>query len=226
MATFETKAETKTSDGHKVVGVVQRSKAKTVHFIRHAEGTHNEAALKEGRAAYAKIEHLDARLTDLGKQQCATLKATKHGVEKEAQLVVVSPLTRAIQTAMLTIDQVEGVPWVALECVRERAGAHPCDRRRCVSELKQEYPDISFDEIKDEKDVYFDSLGEEREPNDLMADRGRELLSWLKERPETNIVVVTHSAFLLCLFNEAMQAAPETAKWFENCELRSVFLEL
>lgn len=50
-------------------------------------------------------EHLDARLTDLGKQQCAILKATNHGVAKEAKLVVVSPLTRAIQTAMLTIDQ-------------------------------------------------------------------------------------------------------------------------
>ncbi|CAN0520440.1 unnamed protein product, partial [Ectocarpus sp. 8 AP-2014] len=61
---------------------------------------------------------------------------------------------------------------------------------RCVSELKEEYPDISFDTIKDEKDIYFDSLGEEREPNDLMADRGRELFSWLKDRPETNIVVV------------------------------------
>ncbi|CAN0318761.1 unnamed protein product, partial [Ectocarpus fasciculatus] len=78
------------------------------------EGTHNEAALKEGRPAYKKIEHLDARLTDLGKEQCATLKAANHGIEKEAELVVVSPLTRAIQTAMLTIDQVEGVPWVAL----------------------------------------------------------------------------------------------------------------
>lgn len=62
--------------------------------------------------------------------------------------------------------------------------------RRCVSELKGEYPNISFDAIKDEKDVYFDSLGEEREPNDLMADRGRELFSWLKDRPETNIAVV------------------------------------
>lgn len=51
-------------------------------------------------------EHLDARLTDLGKQQCAKLKATKHDMEKEAELVVVSPLTRAIQTAMLTIDKV------------------------------------------------------------------------------------------------------------------------
>lgn len=54
----------------------------------------------------AAQEHLDARLTDVGKEQCATLKATNHGIEKEAELVVVSPLTRAIQTAMLTIDQV------------------------------------------------------------------------------------------------------------------------
>lgn len=51
-------------------------------------------------------EHLDARLTDFGKEQCSDLKATSHGVEKEAEVVVVSPLTRAIQTAMLTIDQV------------------------------------------------------------------------------------------------------------------------
>lgn len=33
------------------------------------------------------------------------MKATDHGIEKEAKLVVVSPLTRAIQTAMLSIDQ-------------------------------------------------------------------------------------------------------------------------
>lgn len=63
------------------------------------------------RSLVAIQEHLDARLTDLGKQQCATLKATNHGVEKEAELVVVSPLTRAIQTAMLTIDQARTSPF-------------------------------------------------------------------------------------------------------------------
>eukprot|EP00752_Nemacystus_decipiens_P016046 g14345.t1 len=220
------KVDEKTYNGHKVVGVVLRSKAKTLHFLRHAEGTHNEAALKEGRAAYAKMEHLDARLTDLGQQQCATLKATNHGVEKEAELVVVSPLTRAIQTAMLTIDQVEGVPWVALECVRERAGGHPCDRRRCVSELKKEYPTISFDAMEEDDDAYFDSLGDERESNEKVAGRARELFAWLKDRPETNIAVVTHSAFLLCLFNEAVLSPPDVAKWFENCELRTVMMDL
>lgn len=59
-------------------------------------------------------EHLDARLTAFGTEQCASLKATKHGLEKEAQLVVVSPLTRAIQTAILSIDQVR-LGWLVQE---------------------------------------------------------------------------------------------------------------
>lgn len=33
--------EAKTYNGHKVVGVVLRSKAKTIHFLRHAEGPKN-----------------------------------------------------------------------------------------------------------------------------------------------------------------------------------------
>lgn len=32
----------KTYNGNEVVGVVLRSKAKTVHFLRHAEGLNNE----------------------------------------------------------------------------------------------------------------------------------------------------------------------------------------
>eukprot|EP00904_Undaria_pinnatifida_P003935 jgi/Undpi1/13542/HiC_scaffold_8.g03201.m1 len=213
-------------NGHKVIGVALRSQAKTIHFLRHAQGTHNEAALVEGRAAYMKIEHLDARLTDFGIEQCASLKATKHGIEKEAQLVVVSPLTRAIQTAMLSIEQAEGVPWVALECIRERSGEHPCDRRRRVSELKVEFSSIDFDAVTDEEDVYWDALGSKRETDEAMAGRARELFAWLRARPETNIAVVTHSAFLSCLFNKALLAPPHLAKWFENCELRTIYMDL
>lgn len=32
------KIDDKTHNGHKVVGVVLRSQAKTLHFLRHAEG--------------------------------------------------------------------------------------------------------------------------------------------------------------------------------------------
>ncbi|CAN0313692.1 unnamed protein product, partial [Hapterophycus canaliculatus] len=97
---------------------------------------------------------------------------------------------------------------------------------RSVSELKEEFPTISFDAIEHEEDVYYEALGDERETNETVADRARELFSWLRDRPETNIAVVTHSAFLLCLFNEAILSPPEVAKWFENCELRTVLMDL
>lgn len=212
-------------ESRKAVGVVLRSSAKTVHFIRHAEGTHNKAAKEEGREAYDKEEHFDARLTDFGNEQCAALKATGHGIEKEAQLVVVSPLTRAIETAIRTVDQVDGVPWIALECVRERSGNHPCDRRRSIQELKLEFPNIDFDAIEDDTDVHWASLNE-RETNEALTARGHELLEWISSRPETNIAVVTHSAYLLCLFNNAILSPPHIAKWFENCELRTVLLDV
>lgn len=70
--------------------------------------------------------------------------------------------------------------------------------RRCVSELKVEYPNISFDAITDDDDAYFDSQGDERETYDSMAHRGRELFSWLRERPETNIVVVREPFLSVC----------------------------
>ncbi|CAM9268494.1 unnamed protein product [Discosporangium mesarthrocarpum] len=214
------------SNGKMMVGAVLRSKAKTVHFIRHAEGTHNEAARTEGRAAYSKIEHMDARLTDKGKDQCRNLKAVGHGIQKEAQLVVVSPLTRAIQTALLTLDQVDRVPWMALECARERAGGHYCDKRRALSVLKEEFPSINWQEVKDEEDVYWENLGGNRETDEAMKERAFELFRWIKERPETNIVVVTHSAFLSCMLNKAVSCSPELSKWFENCEARTVLLDV
>jgi hypothetical protein len=32
---------------------VQRGRTRTVHFVRHAQATHNEAALTQGRQAYS-----------------------------------------------------------------------------------------------------------------------------------------------------------------------------
>ncbi|CAM9410424.1 unnamed protein product [Choristocarpus tenellus] len=170
-------------------------------------------------------EHLDARLTDVGIEQCKALRETIHGIREEAQLVVVSPLSRALQTALLTFDQVEGIPWIALECVRERAGGHFCDRRRVLSELKQEFPTITWDEIKEEEDTYWDGFGEGRETDETLKRRAYELFRWLKDRPETNIAVVTHSAFLSCMFNKAVTCSSDLSKWFNNCELRTVLLD-
>ncbi|CAM9156015.1 unnamed protein product [Ascophyllum nodosum] len=206
----------------KVVGVMLGSQAKTIHFIRHAEGTHNKGAAEYGPGIYLNEEYADARLTEVGKEQCAKLKADNPGL-KETKLVVISPLSRAIQTALLSIEQVEGVPWIALECARERSGNHPCDRRRPVHELKEDFPTIIFDNIDEGEDKLYDA--NERESEESLMKRAKNLLDWLSGRTETNIVVVTHGVLLTCFFNEVLMAPANLAKRFENGELRTLNME-
>jgi len=91
------------------------ARAKVVHFVRHAQGTHNV------NCEYRDLLHLDARLTEKGRDQCraladrilstaassseggesrdAALRSLLHG----ADLVVASPLTRCLQTAHLSV---------------------------------------------------------------------------------------------------------------------------
>ena len=72
---------------------------KIVHFMRHGEGTHNAAAARYGREAYASWEHLDARLTEVGRAQATGCRGYAQALG--CTTVIVSPLSRAIETAVL-----------------------------------------------------------------------------------------------------------------------------
>lgn len=62
--------------------------------------------------------------------------------------------------------------------------------------LKEEFPHVDFDLIESEEDTFFDSMGSERETDDDVGVRGRELLDWIRYRPESNIVVVSRHQLL------------------------------
>ena len=73
------------------------TKTKLLHIIRHAQGYHNvDADIMRDPSG------LDARLTDEGEQQCASLRQTI--ARLEPSLIVTSPLTRTVQTAMLALE--------------------------------------------------------------------------------------------------------------------------
>ncbi|KAJ3127255.1 hypothetical protein HK100_009850 [Physocladia obscura] len=82
------------------------SRTKTIHFVRHAEGTHNAANHAHGddtptlHSTPGAWTYEDARLTDAGIAQCLGLRASL-AVAVSPQLVVVSPFSRALQTAHL-----------------------------------------------------------------------------------------------------------------------------
>jgi broad specificity phosphatase PhoE len=203
---------------------------KVVHFVRHAQGTHNV------NREYRAIENMDARLTDYGKDQCRSLaesirqsaqesstpttenaaNANLRNLHESAELVVTSPLTRCIQTSLISFPMLaeRKVPFMAHSGVRETVNWN-CDRRRNILDITKDFgkENVDFTHIPTDHDdvweVYEKRLGTPekwdtyRESGELhvVAERGRQFLEWLQTRPEQNVVVCSHCAFLRCFWN-------------------------
>lgn len=71
-----------------------------LHLIRHCQGYHNVAG-KVDPGAYRSFDYWDAHLTQLGWQQAAALRRhiQQLGPAFRADVVVISPLTRTLETA-------------------------------------------------------------------------------------------------------------------------------
>ena len=191
---------------------------KHIYFIRHGEATHNVQEKPWGP------ELIDARLTDVGVKQAK--KQADEWAKLPIDVVIVSPLTRALDTAVhgLRAHLECGVPFVAIEECREQIGQNLPDKRRSISDVAMEYPRVVWDAVTDHDDDYL--FTPKRESLVDLSKRADLFLSMLIARPEQHIAVVTHSSFLAALFNAALDvaAAPEAASWFANAELREVRL--
>ena len=223
---------------------------KTVHFIRHGEGWHNIG-----------LANADAQLTPKGWQQAHALgkHMLKFETTKNVQLVIVSPLMRALETAagvfgvkesdtasaaagMLMVAQNEvpdvraphapvykrpEIVYLANELCRERLGPSTCDSRRPRSEAASSFPGVDFSLIDSDTDPHWHPGNVE--PEEAVVLRGRQFLQWLMSLPQTNIAVVTHSAFLWFTLNlfgaeNGRPVRERLQRWYENCEMRTVVL--
>lgn len=220
---------------------------KVLHLIRHGQGFHNllgdiyrshavefsstGSDLTENNP-YRRPELVDPPLTATGRKQASALQTRAQLLSPE--LVVVSPMVRATQTALLGwAHLVNGaqtiVPFVAHEGAREPGGVHTCDQRRPLSELQKEFPMIDYSLVVphgEEDPLWHDT---QRETTAAVCDRGYALLEWLHARPETEIVLSAHSSILFTLLNAVI--TPETpgeglAQWFLTGEMRSVRLHV
>lgn len=195
---------------------------KLIHMVRHAEGTHNVDR------RYNDPIHLDARLTNKGIDQCHQLaQLTKTTIVPPHDCTVLtSPMTRCVQTALLSFPHLVSavshrpVEFIALEGLRETVN-YQCDRRRSILELAKEFPQIRWDEddpyynddgsnVDDDGiwNYYQQWLGTEwhthRESAQLtvVMDRARMALDYMYRRVLTSqVVICTHSAFLRCIVN-------------------------
>ena len=192
--------------------------SKTIYFIRHGQALHNPDVDKFGKSILDNEKYADANLTELGFSQCNSIK--KDILDKNPDIVFVSPLTRTLQTANHLFKD-SGINIVGLEMVRERYGWRPCDRRSGVDELKIKFPNISFENcIPGLVDPIWKKGEENRETEKQIEIRITNFLEWIKLQPEKTIAIVTHQGFLIRLWNIIGKINPPPG----NCEIRTLII--
>mmetsp|Transcript_43355 Transcript_43355/g.139319 ORF Transcript_43355/g.139319 Transcript_43355/m.139319 type:complete len:292 (-) Transcript_43355:64-939(-) len=215
-----------------------------LHLVRHGQGFHNlladlyhelgrkfDAASGEGgeQNPYCRREVVAPPLTEVGRIQARALQQRAQTLKPD--LVVVSPLARATQTALLAFSHLlepavadSRVHFVAHEGCHEIAGVHTCDRRRCLSELRREFPMVDYDSasVQEEDPFWSETV---REPLPQLAQRGYEFLLWIRSRPERDIVVASHFAWLFTLSSAVLHCDDASLKaGFLTGEMRSIIV--
>ena len=112
----------------------------------------------------------------------------------DVQLVVSSPLSRALRTADLVHPPTESSKKrrIAIEHFREINGKLLNAQRRPKSDLVQKFPHWCFQEIPE----LDNSWTEELESREDCSERGYQGLLWVLQQPEQNVLLVGHGGLL------------------------------
>ncbi|KUM62506.1 hypothetical protein ACN42_g4579 [Penicillium freii] len=199
--------------------------APIIHCVRHAQGLHNVCT--------ANHVIQDPLLTDLGHEQCKTLRENfpRHA---NIDLVTASPLRRTLYTALESFAPVfESKPdlkIIALPDIQETSDV-PCDTGSEPSTLKEEFKTgVDLDLVQDgwnNKHLMYSHLALEKvsgryaPTNKALKERARAARRWLKARPEKEIVMVTHGGFLHYFTEDWEDSSEYQGTGWSNTEYRT-----
>ncbi len=177
-----------------------------VFLIRHGQSTFNAAFEASGIDPL----HFDARLSRLGVTQIAAQRqaALALGVD----LVVASPLTRALETA--TGLFVGAATPIIVSSIHIERLEHSCDVGRPPSVLSAEFPSLDFGHLDDTwwHHGEADERGVAVEPESVFMNRVAGFSEWIAARPEPAVAVVGHGVFFHRLCGRDM-ANCEIMRW-------------
>ncbi|KAI7119156.1 hypothetical protein KC316_g18583 [Hortaea werneckii] len=181
--------------------------------MRHGQGWHSEAVSPNGHQIH------DPWLTPTGEQQCRD-RCEGFQRHEQIELLLASPMRRALQTCHLTFEPVvkRGKKIVALPIAEEASDA-PCDTGSEVDILQADFPDIvDFDNVKygwwhHDRELAVD-------PPSLNA-RAAKLRRFIRDRPEKEVVLVSHGFFNHYLTGDVNDKGEQTTPWWEETELRT-----
>ena len=164
---------------------------KNVFCIRHGTAEHNVLFHDVGEKAYMMLT--DSNLTSQGIEESNTLG--QQWIEKNnIELVLVSPLTRTIETAK-NIFKNTNVKLLAFDELKEYPASyeninHRKDKKALVL---QHHPIVNFKYLT-EMDRLWDETN--KETINELDDRVKFMKDYILSRKEQNIAVVSHSSYL------------------------------
>jgi len=206
--------------------VALEDNGKKIILIRHGESQFNHLSTHNPFEKHHDPMLFDSDLSEEGVNQVTHLKFKfEEFVKKEnlkIDVIISSPLTRALKTCLGVFDGVEAFKQVPIEVHQRHTEflQNSCDLGTKKSELQKKFPNLNFDNLTeiwwylDEKLVYLDDHWESfrqtryAEPAANRGKRANEFKKWLKTRTENTIVVIGHSSFFEKTFG----------MWLQNCE--------
>ena len=166
----------------------QSSTSKTLFLIRHGQSLAN-------RDYDESADYQDAGLTEQGIAQARGLQ--KELEQLQLELVVVSPLTRALQTCQNALPPSYSGPILVLPDITETCSSHySCGRKRGV--IQPKFPNTFDWSNVPMDDIWwwpFDQRNRS-ETSDRLNTRMKNFRQFIAQRPEKRIAVFSHGDFL------------------------------
>ena len=197
-----------------------KTNEKTVILVRHGKTEMNEYLASNHWADEKYKDPLlyDTKLSKAGIAGAQLAQVFVEKLEPKPELIVASPLSRAIATAKYVFEHDQTTPRAVCVFARERV-FHASDHGKTRKELEQTHADFDFSHIESESEPWWyvgaenekKTFGEvSLEPVDVFEQRMDDLIDWINDRDEDVIALVAHWGVCFSL----------TGEQFENCEAR------
>ena len=193
----------------------------------------------------SQFTYIDATLTSQGEQQALSLRDYIVQNCSACTLLVLSPMRRAIQTGLLAfskeIEEFRSITNLPLNIVAKEEAREPpfqatCNKRLDVKELKKFFYEthaekygnmlkkagyaIDYTEVLSESDpLWTDGLGFEDKLS--ASKRGCQLLKWVYDRDDMEVVISAHGALFNHIFETVIINKTHTNCFFDNGEIKS-----
>ena len=161
----------------------------SIYLIRHAQSEFNAAFTPDAPDPMI----FDAPLSPLGMTQAVETRA--HISKLNISNLIVSPMTRTLQTATLIFENAHPVSINAV--IREQL-THSCDMGQAPQQLTKEYPHLDFSHL-DEcwwHNGEINDLGYSVESRELLEQRAEQFIDFLIANNIHSTAIVSHGNFI------------------------------